>query len=260
MRWLLPLLSAFFAAICAPAAAQHYVVVEEVVIVEEWVEVSASRATPFHADIATPDALARFGPFRVMDAGRAVMVGSTDSASPAQFEAMRAAYPGIAVIEMLEVPGTRDDIANLELGRMIRASGMETLVPANGSVRSGGVELFLAGAKRHAEPGAEFAVHSWEDELGQQAGDYAADAPIHAEYVAYYTEMGMSADKARAFYDMTNSVPHESARWLTAQDMRGWLDQKAGVTKEYALPSIDATVTTSSAPKLAYLDFAASAF
>ena len=258
MRWLLPLLTALLAAIGVPAAAQHYVVVETVV--EEWVEVSASRATPFHADVATPGALARFGPFRVMDEGRAAMVGSTDSASPAQFRAMRAAYPGIAVIEMLEVPGTRDDIANLELGRMIRAAGIETLVPAGGSVRSGGVELFLAGAKRHAEPGAEFAVHSWEDELGRQAGDYTADAQIHAEYVAYYTEMGLSPEKARAFYDMTNSVPHESARWLTAQDMRGWLDQKAGATKEYALPSLDKAVIRVPAPKLAYLDFGRSAF
>jgi hypothetical protein len=78
---------------------------------------------------------------------------------------------------MIECPGTEDDRANLRLGRMIHARGISTHVPAGGSVRSGGVELFLAGVSHRADPEAEFAVHSWADEDGLEAKDYPANAP-----------------------------------------------------------------------------------
>lgn len=170
-----------------------------------------------------PDALAAFGPFRVLDATRAALVDVTDSASPAQFAAMLRAYPDISLIEMIECAGTEDDRANLRLGRMIRARGIVTLVPAGGSVRSGGVELFLAGVRRIADPAAEFAVHSWADENGREAGDYPADAPENRAYIDYYREMGMAPGQARAFYAMTNSVPFSDAKWLSGAEMARWV-------------------------------------
>ncbi len=166
---------------------------------------------------------AAFGPFRVLDSGRAALVSTTDGASPAAFAAMLAAHPEIRTLELVECPGTFDDRANLKLGRMIRARGIATHVPEGGSVRSGAVELFLAGARRSAERGAEFAVHAWEDENGREATDYAENAPETRSYLDYYREMGMSADEARAFYAMTNSVPFASARWLTAAEMAQWV-------------------------------------
>ena len=90
-------------------------------------------------------------------------------------------------------------------------------------MRSGGVELFLAGAVRQVDEGGEFAVHAWADEDGRQADDYAADAPENAKYLAYYMEMGMDARTAGAFYAMTNSVPYEQARWIGAAEMRRWI-------------------------------------
>ena len=68
------------------------------------------------------------------------------------------AFAGLDPVTLVE--WTEDDGANLRLGRMIRARGIATYVPAGGSVRSGGVELFLAGARRFADPDAEFAVHA----------------------------------------------------------------------------------------------------
>ncbi len=68
--------------------------------------------------------------------------------------------------------------------------------------------------------------------------DYAESAPENAKYLAYYREMGMSADEARAFYAMTNSVPFEQARWLSGAEMRQWIGQDGA----------------REAPKLAYLD------
>ncbi|NBB26572.1 alpha/beta hydrolase [Porphyrobacter sp. SLTP] len=167
--------------------------------------------------------IARFGPFRVIDGRRAALVASTDAASPQAFAAMLAAYPGLEVIEFADAPGTNHDLANLRLGRAIRAAGLATHVPAGGSARSGAVELFLAGTRRTMDPGALFAVHSWRDERGREPADFAPDAPENRLYLDYYAEMGMTADEASAFYAMTNSVPHAGALWLQGEDMARWI-------------------------------------
>ncbi len=180
-----------------------------------------------------------YGPFRVIDATRAALDGVTDARSPAQFAAMLRDHPGLALLEMRDCPGTEDDLANLRLGRMIRAAGLQTHVPDGGSVRSGAVELFLAGVSRRIDDGAEFAVHAWLDESGLQAGDFSANAPENRRYLAFYREMGMAEDEATAFYAMTNSVPFSEARWLSAQDMRQW---------------VKADRSQQAAPMLAYLD------
>ncbi|WP_188769161.1 alpha/beta hydrolase [Novosphingobium endophyticum] len=176
---------------------------------------------------AIPEGIAAYGPFRVLDPGRAALVDVTDARSPGEFARMLRDYPGIGVLEMIECPGTEDDLANLRLGRLIREKGIATYVPAGGSVRSGGVELFLAGARRYADPGAEFAVHSWIDDTGLEPDDYQASAPENRRYIVYYQNMGMSSVEAEAFYAMTNSVPFESARWFGANEMAMWvrLDQ-----------------------------------
>ncbi len=213
-------------AMAVPAHAEEavaYAVSEETVEVTEYVDEGGSERFVGVAPAAIPQGIARFGPFRVLDSTHAAMVDGTDSSSPAQFQAMMAAYPGISMIEMIEVPGTEDDRANLKLGRMIRERGLSTYVPAGGSVRSGGVELFLAGKQRVADPGAEFAVHAWADEDGREATDYSAEAPENRAYVDYYVEMGMPAARARSFYAMTNSVPNGDAKWLTGSDMGRWV-------------------------------------
>lgn len=220
---------------------------------QQWVRISpgdepkAGRLLSAHVK-AGPPAIAAYGPFRVHDQGRASLVGVTDAAAPGQFAALLRDFPDIAVLDMVECPGTDDDRANLALGRMIRAAGIATRVPANGSVRSGAVELFLAGATRQIDDGAEFAVHSWLDDRGRQPHHFAADSPENRLYLDYYAEMGMSAAAARAFYAMTNSAAHDDARWLTAQDMRGWIGEPAGL-------GTGVTVAESApAPSIAYLD------
>ena len=227
MRRYAALLLPFLAAFATPALAQeiaYETVTEEVVVVEETVvEEGAAERFVATTPAPAPQGLARFGPFRVLGDDRAAIVDVTDSASPAQFAAMLRVYPGIRTLEMVECPGTEDDRANLKLGRMLRAKGIATHVPDGGSVRSGGVELFLAGLRHTADAGAEFAVHSWADEDGKQPQDYAADAPENRAYLDYYREMGMSAEQAGRFYAMTNSVPFSQAKWLTAADMGQWV-------------------------------------
>lgn len=190
--------------------------------------------------------IAQYGPFRVMDDRRVAMVGETDASTPGHFRAMMRDFPGLEQLDMVECPGTRDDRANLKVGRMIREAGLVTHVPAIGSVRSGAVELFLAGVERDIAQGAEFAVHSWMDPYGREAGDFSMDAPENRQYLDYYREMGMSGEQARAFYDFTNSVPHRRALWLGASDMRRW----SGRPQQANTPI--RTKAVQSAPTLAY--------
>ncbi|MCB2061766.1 MAG: alpha/beta hydrolase, partial [Novosphingobium sp.] len=204
MRSLAVIIFAIMAFAARPLTAQE--IVYETVELEEagWLDGGSERYLSAQQS-PVPQAIAAYGPFRVLDDARAALVDVTDSRSPGAFQAMLRHHPGIAVIEMIDCPGTEDDRANLELGRMIRARGIATHVPAGGSVRSGAVELFLAGARRLIDDGAEFAVHAWIDEDGRQADDYALNAPENRKYLAYYREMGMREGQARAFYAMTNS-------------------------------------------------------
>ena len=244
MRNYVALLLGLLALTAAPAAAQ---VIVYQVITEEIVEVPATGSDRFvgaHPQAAAapglpakiPTGIASYGPFRVLDAGRAALVDATNERSPGQFTAMLHAFPGIKVIEMIDCPGTDDDRANLRLGMMIHARGLTTYVPEGGSVRSGAVELFLAGAQHIAEPGAEFAVHSWADEFGLEPKDYAPNAPENRIYIDYYRQMGMSEAEARDFYAMTNSVPNGDAKWLTAAEMAKWVRLDA---PKQAAPMLD---------------------
>ena len=247
---------AFLALILSLAAAPAHAgrtVVSESYVVEEWIdgawvavdsgegpeEIGGSDRFVLRSRADAVEGIADYGPFRVLDDGRAALVGTTDETSPSWFAMMLRDYPAIATLELVECPGTLDDRANLRVGRMIRERGIATHVPANGSVRSGAVELFIAGAHRTIDEGARFAVHAWLDDAGLQPGQYAAGAPENRKYLTYYREMGMSADQAASFYAMTNSVPHEQAMWLSAQDMRGWIATDDAVR---------------AAPRLAYLD------
>ncbi len=183
---------------------------------EGW---SAARVTDTRA---IPRAKQSYGPFYIIDDRTAAMVGVTSHSTPAAFRAMMADHPGLRLLEMRECPGTVDDHANLEVGRLIRTAGLSIRVPSHGSVRSGAVELVFAGRDLVIEDGAEFAVHGWIDDRGHGAADYPADSPEHRKYLDYYQDMGMDAPQAQAFYALTNSVPFEQALWLDGAEMRRW--------------------------------------
>ena len=193
--------------------ASSYTVTETVEIFEYDLYEPEDRAVPASA------AYGQYGPFRVIAADTVEMTGTVDSYTPALFRQMIKDFPEIRRIEMLDCDGSVDEEANLRLARMIRRAGISTNVPAHGSVRSGAVELFLAGITRTADPDAEFIVHSWMDEDGRQAGDYPASDPVHAEYLDYYAEMGVPLPTARAFYALTNSVPFSEQLRLSRRDM-----------------------------------------
>ena len=195
------------------AAEASYIVTETVEIFEYQVSIPQPEAIPMVG------ALGEYGPFRVITSQIVEMTGTVDSFSPDYFREMLIHHPSIKQINMIDCDGSVDESANLNLARMIRQAGIHTHVPAHGSVRSGAVELFLAGAHRSADPGAEFVVHSWMDEDGLEANDYPANDPVHAEYLDYYAEMGVPSDQAQAFYTLTNSVPFSGQLTLSRNDL-----------------------------------------
>ena len=109
MRRFRALLLPLLALAAQPAAAQEIVyesvtIVEEVIPANAPVDSSASTdegsARFIHAQPApVPRGIAAYGPFRVLDAGRAALVDVTDTGSPAAFAAMGAGLAATLVYE-----------------------------------------------------------------------------------------------------------------------------------------------------------------
>lgn len=152
-----------------------------------------------------------------VDGVTATMVGVIDGSTPERVEDLLSEHPQVTTIELLAVPGSGNDQANLVASRMVRAAGLATHVPADGEIASGGVDFFLAGAARSYEPGAKFGVHSWSTgEDGFNAADLARDDPEHDLYLDYYDEMNVEPD----FYWFTlDAAPPESIHFMTAQEL-----------------------------------------
>ena len=125
-------------------------------------------------------------------------------------------YPQIQTIVMQDVPGSMDDEINLLASMEIRDRGINTHIPADGMVASGGTDMFLAGVKRTIAPGAKIGVHSWDDGSGKAALDYPREHQAHVIYLDYYNAIGITTD----FYWYTlEAAQAESIHWMTAEEM-----------------------------------------
>lgn len=126
----------------------------------------------------------------------AVLEGTIGTGSPAAFDQFMARNPGIAVLVFLDVPGSEDDDANIALANRVHAMGLDTYALDNSFIASGGVDLFLAGARRTIECGAELGVHSWQAGDGREGIEFSRNDPQHSLYLDYYRSIGV----ADAFY------------------------------------------------------------
>ena len=125
-------------------------------------------------------------------------------------------YPQIKTLVMQNVPGSMDDEINLLASMEIRNRGINTHIPANGMVASGGTDMFLAGVKRTIAAGAKLGVHSWSDGEGKQALDYPREDQAHLSYLDYYKAIGIPVD----FYWYTlEAAKADSIHWMTPQEI-----------------------------------------
>lgn len=150
------------------------------------------------------------------DGNSLVMTGVIDSNIATTLEAALATHPDIHLIVLQNVEGSIDDEANLEAARIVRQYDLDTHVPADGMIASGGTDFFLAGVERTIEAGALIGVHAW-------GGDDIADAaalpdshPEHQPYLRYYQDMGIP----QSFYWYTlDAAPSEDIHWMTQAEI-----------------------------------------
>ena len=150
-----------------------------------------------------------------VDGEIAVMTGNLTRNAPHKVQRLIDNHPEVKWIELLDCPGSMDDIAALEASRMVRDAGLNTRVPRDGEIASGAVDFFIAGVSREVSGPARVGVHSWSD--GRREG---ADVPrsrrVHDLYLDYYTDMGIDA----SFYWFTlDAAPADSIHWMTRDEL-----------------------------------------
>jgi len=125
--------------------------------------------------------------------------------------------PHITTVVMHDVPGSLDDEASLvEAARLVRKFTLNTHLPADATIASGGVVFFLAGVKRSAGAGAKLGVHSWNDGKGIEGADLPRDHTDHQLFLDYYREMHIPKD----FYWFTlEAAPFEGIHWMSRREL-----------------------------------------
>lgn len=100
--------------------------------------------------------------------------------------------PNVTDLVLVDIHGSFDQQATMEGARLIRRLGLNTHIAPTGFVLSGGVDLFLGGVERIIGAGAGVGVHAWSDGTKIKAANINNADPVHAAYVNFYLEMGVS--------------------------------------------------------------------
>jgi len=150
----------------------------------------------------------------------AFMYGVIDHTTPGVVQALVDEHPEVTRIVMVDVPGSDDDPANLEASRLVREHGLETVVPSNGVIASGGVDFFAAGKHRVVEPCGKLGVHSWNDDAPDGAIIFGNEVPrdheFHTMFLDFYHEMGIPED----FYWFTlEAAPSQRIHWMSDEEI-----------------------------------------
>ena len=149
------------------------------------------------------------GPFLLMS-------GTITNRTPAGFERRLRENPRIDTVVLGQIDGSIDAAATHRMGRRIRAMGLATELRSGSVVDSGGVELFIAGAKRRMAPGAVLGVHSWRN--GWREGSSYPPQSLEHEMTRRYVAEMLGSD---AFYWFTlQAAPSDEIHEMTAAEIR----------------------------------------
>ena len=151
----------------------------------------------------------------LLDRNRAILDGDLGSTTFRQVRHLIDNHPEVDTIVFASVLGSVDEAINVETGRLIREARYATVVATGGQVTSGGVDLFVAGAERSIEPGAQLGVHSWCcTASGKSAAELPRDHPDHASLLGYSREM-LGEQKGTDFYFFTlEAAPPEGIHFM----------------------------------------------
>ncbi|WP_262368443.1 alpha/beta hydrolase [Marinomonas sp. IMCC 4694] len=125
-------------------------------------------------------------------------------------------HPNVTDLVLVDVPGSVDQQATMEGARLIRRLGLNTHIASTGYVLSGGVDLFLGGVDRTIGPGAGVGVHAWSDGSAMTAEALNIADPVHAVYVNFYLEMGITE---RFYWFSLDAAPAERVYFLSPEEV-----------------------------------------
>ncbi len=124
--------------------------------------------------------------------------------------------PEVTTLVMEEVAGSIDDEVNLVASQEIRKRNINTYLPKDGTVASGGTDMFLAGKERAVHSTAKLGVHSWSGG-DKVALDYPREDEAHKKYLDYYIDMQIPTD----FYWYTlEAAPADDIHWMTVDEIK----------------------------------------
>ncbi|WP_299535459.1 hypothetical protein [Ulvibacterium sp.] len=153
----------------------------------------------------------------------AYMTGVITTALPATVLRLLNEHPEVDTIEMLTVPGSIDDEANIRAAFYVNKAGLTTKLNAKSTVASGGTDFFMAGKKRIVEEGAYLGVHSWGGGP-VPATEVPKDDPVHVKYLEFYEAVGVPT----SFYWYTLEVaPAEGMHKMTAEEIEKYKVRKS---------------------------------
>lgn len=149
------------------------------------------------------------------------MDGVINGNTPKQMKEMFANHPNIDTIVMLNVPGSINDEANLEVATWVADKKVTMRLNSGYEIASGGTDFFLAGARRIIERGALVGVHSWAEGFGGvTATDYPRGHEYHQPYIDYYKKVGFTQQQAEDFYYFTiNAAPANDIHFMTEEEL-----------------------------------------
>ena len=158
-------------------------------------------------------------PFSIVDANTIRLNGVINSNTESAFDEVLRQNPDTELLIFGDAPGSEDDETNLRVGRKLFQLGLRTHVEDNGSIASGAVDLFLAGAERSLGSNARVGVHSWSDG-NNEATDFPRDSEEHLFFIDYYVAIGFTRQRAEDFYFFTiNAASADDIHWMTSTEI-----------------------------------------
>ncbi|QZT36553.1 hypothetical protein K5X82_15060 [Halosquirtibacter xylanolyticus] len=153
------------------------------------------------------------------DKSAIIVDGIINSNALEDFKRLMEEQPDIKKLRFIQCDGSIDDSINLVLGTLIHKNRFNTEIVANGSVASGGTDLFLSGIYRTIGSNVEIGVHSWAGDE-EVATDFEKGHKYHEPYIRYYQEIGMTRDDAEAFYYFTiYAAPADGIHIMTPEEI-----------------------------------------
>ena len=164
----------------------------------------------------------------VMEAENAKMYGVIDSNIEAKVRTLLSQCTNVENIQLIDVPGSEDDDANLRAMLEIHQAGLNTTLLANSTVASGGTDFFLAGNHRSIAEGARIGVHSWQEDNSDGTSTEGSSFPWghekHQPYINTYVQFGMTRENAEEFYYFTiNAAPADSMHYMSDSEISQYM-------------------------------------